>query len=272
MSDQASLVAEAFTRKASLYDPFGEDHPILEQMRRKVRRHALMNLRPGDRILELNAGTGADAVFFARLGFHITAIDLSPGMVAKIEEKRLRYGLQDHLTVYRRSFEELKDLPGGPFQYVFSNMGGLNCTGDLAAIWRSLDGLLSPCSRVTCVIMPPVCLWELSLALRGRFRLALRRLLPGGALANVEGVRFRAFYYTPGQVLRVLGPEYRLLKLQGLSVFTPPADHKSFPFEHPRLYRLLWALEERLADRYPFNRCGDFYILTVQYHRNRSYE
>jgi Methyltransferase domain len=265
MNDQTAHVAEAFSRKALLYDPFGEGHPNLERMRWKVRRHALATLRPGDRILELNAGTGADAVFFARLGFLVTANDISPGMIAQIEEKRARYRLGDRLTIQRCSFEEIGELPGGPFQYVFSNMGGVNCSGDLAAISRGLGSLLSPCSRVTWVVMPPVCLWELFLVLRGRFRAALRRLSPGGSLANVEGVQFRAFYYSPDQVLRAFGPDYHPVKLQGLSVFTPPADHKHFPFEHPRLYRLLCSLDERLSDHFPFNRCGDFYVLTLQY-------
>jgi hypothetical protein len=113
--------------------------------------------------------------------------------------------------------------------------------------------------------MPPVCPWELVQILRGRFRLALRRLAPGGTLAHVEGVRFRTYYYTPGQVRRAFGPAYRPVQLLGLSVFTPPADHKDFPARWPRLYRLLCALDDRLSDRFPFNGWGDFFILTLQY-------
>jgi hypothetical protein len=50
-----------------------------------------------------------------------------------------------------------------------------------------------------------------------------------------------------------------------LSVFTPPADNKSFAVEHPRLYRALARLDDALASRRPFNGWGDFYILTMEF-------
>ena len=54
--EHIEAVAEAFSRKALIYDEFGEGHPNLARMRRKVREHVLDFLKPGDRILELNAG------------------------------------------------------------------------------------------------------------------------------------------------------------------------------------------------------------------------
>jgi ubiquinone/menaquinone biosynthesis C-methylase UbiE len=266
MKEEYPKIAEAFSRKALVYDEFGENHPILERMRRKVRRHALAFLRPGDRILEINAGTGADAAFFASRGFRVHATDLSPGMVAQIQEKRRRLGLQAELSVGQCPFEDLGQIREGPFQLIFSNMGGINCTNDLQGITRQVGGLLSPGGYVTWVVMPPVCPWELALILRGRLKTALRRLSPGGTLANVAGLRFRTYYYTPNRVIRAFGPEFRLVKLQGLSVFTPPADHKDFPSRHPSLYRFLRFLDDRLADRFPFRGWGDFFILTLQHH------
>lgn len=264
MDDHLSNVSEAFSRKALVYDDFGAGHANLERMRRKVRRHVLARLQPGSRLLEINAGTGLDAAFFARRGFRVHATDVSPGMVAQIEAKRLRQGLQDRLSVQRCSFSKLDQVQGGPYDYAFSNMGGVNCTADLPAVARGLDALLAPGAYVTWVVMPPVCLWELSHALRGRFRLAFRRLAPGGVLAHIEGVRFRTFYYTPARVRRAFGPAYRPVQLEGLSVFTPPADRKDFPARFPRLYRLLAGLDDRLSPLPLLRACGDFFILTLQ--------
>ncbi|HEX7975087.1 MAG TPA: class I SAM-dependent methyltransferase [Anaerolineales bacterium] len=264
MNDPLSGVAEAFSRKAQVYDAFGAGHTNLERMRQKVRSHILAWLQPGDRILELNAGTGGDAVFFAEHGFPVHATDLSPGMVTQIEAKIAAQPLPGRLTVQQCSFLDLKKVTGGPYQCVFSNMGGVNCTAQLETVARGLDPLLAPGGFVTWVVMPPVCLWELAQVLRGDFRVASRRISPRGTLANVEGVRFTTYYYTPARIQRAFGPRYSRLGLQGLSVFTPPADHKDFPRRRPRLYRLLNALEERYADLPPFNRCGDFYILSLR--------
>jgi len=254
-----------------VYDAFGEAHPNLGRMRQKVRQHVLAHLRTGDRILELNAGTGADAAFFASLGFNVLATDVSPGMVAAIEQKRASQGLESRLTVQQLSFDSLEQLEGRSFDFVFSNMGGINCTADLDQVAVGVDKLLKPGGQVTWVIMPPICLWELAQFLRGDLSTALRRLRLGGTLAHVEGMHFVTWYHPPRRVVRAFGNHYRLLRLEGLSVFTPPADHKFFPTRHQRLYGWLQRLDDLLADHYPFNHWGDFYILTLEKHQPSTY-
>ncbi len=265
MDNQGPAVAEAFSRKALVYDEFGQDHANLARMRQKVRAHVLGFLKSGDRMLELNAGTGGDAAFFASQGNPVHAIDLSPGMLAQIQEKAHRYSLEGRLTSQLCSFTQLENVSAGPFQYVFSDMGGVNCTPNLRQITHGLERLLTPGAFVTWVVMPPVCLWELAMALRGDFKTARRRLQRGGVLSNVEGVQFMTYYFTPKQIIEAFGERFKPVKLQGLSVFTPTADRKSFSGQYPRLYALLRRLDDRLADRAPFSRWGDFFILTLQF-------
>jgi hypothetical protein len=113
--------------------------------------------------------------------------------------------------------------------------------------------------------MPPVCLWELLRVLHGDAKTAFRRLSPQGTQANVEGVRFTTYYYSPQQVAAAFGDDFHPVCVKGLSVFTPTADAKDFPVNHPNIYRLLLLLDERLSDIPPFNRWGDFYIITFRY-------
>ncbi len=259
-----AAVAEAFSRKAGVYDAFGENHPLLQRMREKVRRHVLRHLQPEARILEMNAGSGSDAVFFAAQGYTVHATDLAPGMVSKIEEKAIHYGLIDRLSCQRLDFHRLDLARGAPFDYIFSNLGGVNCAVDLPSVARATERVLTPGGRLTWVVMPPICLWELAQALRLNFRFALRRLKPNGVQAHVEGVYFTTRYYSPNAVRAAFGAQFQVLELEGLSVFTPPADHKDFAHRRPRLYAALAALDDRLARRAPFNRWGDFYIITLQ--------
>lgn len=265
LDNHLASVAKAFSHKARLYDEFGRDHINLNRMRQKVRDHVLSHLRPGDSILELNAGTGLDAVFFAQRSHAVLATDISSGMVAQMEEKVVRYGLSDKIRVQQCSFSDLGQIHSGPFDYVFSNMGGINCFPDLEKITSNLAGLLTPGGYVTWVVMPPICPWEIAMIFRGDLKTAVRRFSSKGTLANVEGVRFTTYYYSPKQVIQAFGAAFRPIQLQGLSVFTPPADRKEFPTKFPNLYRILVLMDESLSDHAPFNRWGDFYILTLRY-------
>ncbi|HET9808153.1 MAG TPA: methyltransferase domain-containing protein, partial [Candidatus Limnocylindria bacterium] len=80
-------IAEAFSRTAERYDRFAEDHPHQTRMRHKVHAHLTRHLPPGARILELNAGTGTDAVHLAQQGFRVHATDIAPGMLKRLRDK-----------------------------------------------------------------------------------------------------------------------------------------------------------------------------------------
>ena len=258
-------VAEAFGRKAQIYDSFGQNHPNLTRMRLRVRAHIESLLPIGSHLLEINAGTGADAAYFASRGYRVHATDLSPGMLEKIQEKILNGDLAGRLTAQRVSFTALEQVKCGPFDGLLSNFGGVNCISDLTRITRNLPALLKPGGVVIWVVMPPICLWELVQLLRGKLHLGLRRLTPNGIQANVEGLPVHTYYYTARQVRKAFGPDFLSLHLEGLSVFTPPADHKEFPSHHPNLYRWLVWLDDRFSGHFPFHSWGDFYILSLRY-------
>jgi hypothetical protein len=113
--------------------------------------------------------------------------------------------------------------------------------------------------------MPRFCPWDVAHLFKGEVKTAFRRFHSSGTLANVEGVKFKVFYYTPQQVMDALGKDYHLLRLEGLSVFTPPADRKHFAMRFPRLYRFLTRVDDTLSPLPPFNQWGDFFILTAEY-------
>jgi ubiquinone/menaquinone biosynthesis C-methylase UbiE len=262
--DHFDRVAIAFSRKADEYDAFGDDHINLARMRRKVYDHVLRFLQPTDRLLELNAGTGIDAAFFAGRGQTVHAIDIAPGMLDHLAAKIDQQHLADRLTYQPLSFTELDRVVGAPFDYILSNFGGLNCIENLSLVTRHLSHVLRSGGIITWVIMPPICPWEIGLMLKGHFKLATRRWHRPGLLTRVEGVQFMTNYFTPRQVLTALGPDFRLLRLEGLSVFAPPADRVNFPRRFPRLYRALVNIDDALALHAPFNHWGDFFILTAQ--------
>lgn len=247
-----------------MYDAFGQDHANLQRMREKVYAQVARWTPSGSHILELNAGTGLDAVALVERGYRVHATDIAPGMIDEMERKMETMKLHGRFTPQLCSFTELDKVEAGPFDAVFSNFGGLNCVADLTAVTCHLPHLLKPGGALTWVIMPPICPWELAL-LPKDWRVATRRLRRGGVIANVEGVPFQTFYFTPGQVQKALGSAFQTMALVGLSIITPTADNDRFARRHPRLFRWLVRLDDWLGERPLFNRIGDFFILTARF-------
>jgi ubiquinone/menaquinone biosynthesis C-methylase UbiE len=273
MSGHFDTIAEAFSRTAEKYDAFAQDHPNQTRMRIRVYAHLERFLPRGARILELNAGTGTDAVELARRGYTVHATDIAPGMLARAREKASHPSVAGHVTVQACSFTELDQIQGGPFDAVFSNLGGLNCLPDLTPVIRQLPRVLrspDPVSGrlgglVTWVLMPPVCLWEMAEIFRGHPRLAFRRFSKNGTRAHLEGLYFTVYYFTPQQVVDWFSAGYDCLAIEGLSVITPTAESKNFAKRFPRLYKMLAWLDDRLSPRPPWRGWGDFFIVTFRY-------
>lgn len=264
MNEPTRVIAEAFSRTAARYDAFALDHPHQERIRQKIYAHLERQLPPGSRILELNAGTGIDAAALARRGYFIHATDIAEGMVQRIREKVRRQGLEGRVTVQQCSFTRLEEIPDGPYDAVFSNLGGLNCIPDPSVVVRSLDGLLAPGGLAILVLMPPVCLWEMAEVLRGHPRLAFRRFARGGTRTHLEGLYFTTYYFTPRQALGWFGDSYRLLAIEGISVLTPTLESKRFARRYPGLYRRLAWLDDRLSPRRPWYGWGDFFLIALR--------
>ena len=265
MENKFDTIAEAFSRTAEKYDAFANDHPNQTRMRNKVYAHVQRFVPKGSRILELNAGTGTDAVALARRGYNIHATDIAPGMLERLQNKITQNNLSDQITFQQCSFTNLNQVQGAPFDAIFSDLGGLNCILDLSPVISQLPKILRPNGLVTWVLMPPVCLWELAEIFRGHPRLAFRRFARNGTRAHLEGLHFMVYYFTPEKILQWFGNQYDCLAIEGLSVLTPTAESKNFAKRYTRLYRTLSWLDDRVAFRSPWRGWGDFFIITMRY-------
>lgn len=255
-------VNAAFTRQAHHFDSDDLANPTLQQWRLQVYAHVDRFMKPGASILELNAGTGIDAVRFASRGHRVHATDLSDGMIAELKKKATNFPGKE-ITVEQIPFDRIADLHGS-FDYVFSNFGGLNCLSDLSIAGRQLRGLLREGAHVTLVIMPRVCLWELLWIFKGQFKKAARRW-SGKTTAHLEGEYFMTFYHSLKAVRNAFGKRFVLVSVEGLGVFAPPPAATHFVKVFPRLTARLRGLDQWVRTRFPFNQWGDHFIVTLKF-------
>ncbi|MEJ5262207.1 MAG: class I SAM-dependent methyltransferase [Ignavibacterium sp.] len=255
----------AFTKQSLIYDEYEKSNKILEWMRKQVYDAALKYLKPGNKILELNSGTGTDALYFARLGFEVLCTDLSDGMIEKISGKIKKENPGKRIRVLQCSYTEFDKLNGEKFDFIFSNFGGLNCINDLTAVTRHFPNLLNENGKVCLVIMPPVCPWEVLQVIKFNFKFAFRRFSRFGADANVEGVSIKTYYFSHNKIKSALGSKFKIIYKQGLAVFTPIPQMENFIKKYPHLVKLLQKLDEMFSKLFPFNLVGDHLIIIAEY-------
>lgn len=258
-------VNRGFSKQSFLFDSADLDNLVLRDLRQQVYAHVEKHIQPRSRILELNAGTGLDALHFVDQGHTVHATDLADGMVGRIKAKIASAG-NPRFTCQQLSFAHLDQVIQKDFDYVFSNFGGLNCIEDLTEVTRHLPRLLKRGAFVTVVVMPPVCLWELFSILMGNWRQAFRRLRKGGAPAHLEGEFFFTYYHSLRSICGAFGPAFRLAEAEGLAALSPPPHRGDIPRRHARLYNLMRKIDARLRNRFPFNRWADHLIVTLRYH------
>ena len=256
----------AFSNQAPVFDSLYADDTIIQYKRKRVRDHVLQFLKPNSSILELNAGTGDDAIFFAQHGYTVHATDVSEAMQARLKEKVKLNGLQMKISDELCSFTELEKLSNkGPYDLIFSNFAGLNCTNDIATVLRSFDTLLKPGGIATLVILPKFCLWEFLLLFKGKFKTAFRRFSgKKGTKAHIEGEYFRCWYYNPSFIQKHLKTSFELVSLEGLCILVPPSYLQNFDKKHTRLYNFLVIQENKLKPKWPWRLIGDYYIITLK--------
>ena len=258
------LTAEAFNRQSSVFDELNAGNCIETYMRTKVRAHVEAFLPANSKILELNAGTGIDAVYFAGKGHSVHATDVASSMQGTLKHKVAEAHLEHLITAETCSFTQLAQLQKKQeYDAVFSNSGGLNCTPHLQTVLQSFSPLVKKGGTVTMAIMGRYCLWEMLHVFRGNFKLALRRL-KNGADAHIEGVHFKCWYYQPSYVINALKQEFNVVRVEGLCTFVPPSYFENFPTKHPGLYKRLVKMEEKYSTTFPWKNIGDYFIITLQ--------
>jgi ubiquinone/menaquinone biosynthesis C-methylase UbiE len=260
-----SAAGAAFDRIAHDYDRRFTDSLIGRAQRDAVWKVLRRTFRKNDTVLELNCGTGEDAIYLASNGISVVALDASQQMIARAEQ-RLQHKSPQIPAVFRElPTERIGELrPEKQFDGVFSNFSGLNCIANLATVACAVARLVKPNGRLVLCFSTRFCLIEILYYLvLGRWRTALRRC-KGYTDVTIDGVTFMVYYPTIRKIRRSFAPHFRLYSCTGVGVAVPPSYLEAWTRQHPRLFRLLRRLEERLAALPILRNTGDHVLLCFE--------
>jgi SAM-dependent methyltransferase len=254
----------AFDRLASAYDSLFTFSAIGRAQRDAVWEYALRVFAKGSHILELNCGTGEDALFLESEGMSVTACDASMGMIEEARQKA------DGISNARIEFlvlrtEEIDSLPETPrIDGVFSNFSGLNCVGDLRSVAQALSKRLPQRAPLLLCFSTRYCLCEvIYFLLHGEPKKAMRRW-KGSSQAHFDTLEFPVFYPRLAQIRRAFAPEFRLVSTIGIGIAVPPSYVESWISRRPRLLKLMDAIDDLIRTWPVMRTFGDHMLIHLE--------
>jgi SAM-dependent methyltransferase len=216
----------------------------------------------GAHILELNCGTGEDALFLARHRMSVVACDGSEGMIRTARERMQDEDPDAPIEFELLPTEHLAQLhPGTLFDGALSNFSGLNCVSNLNQVAVDLASMVTARAPVLICLSTRFCLAEtLWFLFQGNFRKAFRRT-PGVAHATVSGYTVKVHYPTLHEVRRSFSPWFRLRSCTGIGVAVPPSYLEPAIRKYPRLLGLLRRIDKRISHLPLLRIMGDHMLL-----------
>jgi SAM-dependent methyltransferase len=269
VQDQALL---AFDSMAESYDDLFTRSMIGRAQRGAVWDALLDAFGPGAHILELNCGTGEDALFLARHDISVLACDGSDGMIRTARKRKRDEDPNAPIQFELLPTEHLAKLhPGHLFDGALSNFSGLNCVSNLDPVVWDLATLVKARAPVLICLSTRFCLAEtLWFLLHGDFRKAFRRT-PGVAHAKVSEFMVKVHYPTLRQVRESFSPWFRLRSCTGIGVAVPPSYLEPMIRKYPRLLGLLHWVDKRISHLPLLRIMGDHMLLHFERVGDRCY-
>ena len=216
-------------------------------------------------ILEINCGTGVDAVHLAGLDCRVTATDASDGMIRKCLEKNQTVPVSNIPDFIHASINKLDTvIYGRKFDLIFSNFSGLNCISqeEMRVAAAKFNLYLKKDGKLIFVVFGTKCLWEkLYFLLKGRLREMNRRKAKKSAPVQSENTGIKIYYYSPGEIKKLFGNFFKVDDIRPVGLFIPPTYLNRF-FMHRKIFLNILIFIEGLVGHFSFmSDRADHYII-----------
>ncbi len=258
-----------FDNVASTYDQDFTHTNIGKALRNSVWKYLdkVLDYSSRLKILELNCGTGEDAIRFAQRGHQVFATDLSETMAKCTLDKVVENKLQQKIDVFTCDARaiDLCDF-SSEFDLVFSNFGGLNCLNadELEKLAADLFQLLKPGGRFIAVVMPKFCVWESFYFLtKFDFTKMFRRNTSNSLPVSVGDDYVNTWYYSPAHFNSLFKEYFKKLAVKPVGVSIPPSYMEGNVGNKTQLMGILNNLEDSLGSIAILSTVSDHFLIDM---------
>lgn len=256
----------AFDNVAPTYGAANEANPVIRLMRARTMAALRRRVHPGARVLDLGCGPGPDVIALAALGYHVTAVDWSPEMVAQANDAIRARGLQHLATAQVLGIHEIDRLAPGTWHAAYSNLGPLNCVPDLGTAARAIAARLEPEGVFVASVIGRSCPWEWFIyGLRREWPRVRVRYQRGFVPVPLEGATVWTQYLSPTEFVQAFAKAgFQLVRLRALGLAVPPPYLDGFCRRNPALLNMLSRVDDALGGWPGLRHWGDHFLLEMR--------
>lgn len=219
-------------------------------------------------ILELNCGTGEDAIWLASKGHKVLATDVSEKMLEVANKKANASGFGESISFSILDISKPETYPKDiQFDIVFSNFGGFNCLSpdDFLKVLPAIAKILKPKGRLISVIMPKFCLWEsFYFSLKGEFSKVFRRNRADSLAVQLGDNQVETWYFSPSQIQGLNPSAFRIIRKRPVGLFLPPSYLENYFAKHPKSLHFLNRVEKLFGSFSFTSSFSDHFIIDME--------
>lgn len=223
------------------------------------------DLYPVSHVLDLGCGSGNDFSFFLQAGAHITAVDMSDGMLNKAWESYKEDIENGRVELLRGRLENINEssFNGRKYDLIFSVTGGFAYMDDaeMLRIFRLLKKMLNPGGKIISGHFNRHCFFESVYYLCGlHFKQALQRK-NNPIRVSIKEETMTMYLRSVKNLRKLFAGEFNPVRFYPLMAFTPPYQTAYHPPK--QLFNIHKFLEKRFLSYSAFALFSDQVIMVL---------
>lgn len=258
------LQPASFDNYALTYDDHFTNSVIGKAQRDIVQSYVEGSLYELKNVLEVNCGTGEDAVFIAGKVNSVVCTDASQKM---IDVAKTKTAVLKNCSIFKTSIQELQEKVQGKFDIIFSNFGGLNCLSheEIRKFSETCKYFLDDRGELVFVVMGRKCMWErLYFRMKGLKNESMRRKESKGVSTNINETEFLTYYYSPSEMETIFRRDFKTLFIKPVGIFIPPSYLEPFFARHRFLFSVCKLFDKMFRNMSFLSDYSDHYIIHFQ--------
>jgi len=257
----------AFDSEAIIYDQIFTYSKIGKTQREIVWKHllSLISAKNIQSVLEINCGTGEDALFLNKKGIAVFPTDISSKMIEETNIKLAKNGFETNSSVVdlRKLNSKIIDKK---FDLIFSNFGGLNCVNEpeIKLFFENSSQLFKSKKNYLLVFMGKYCLIEkLYFLFKLKFSQMNRRSFKETINAKLKYDSVETTFYSINQLKKSLPNDLKIVSNYPIGFFIPPSYLESFFMRRNLILNLLKKMESLIQNFSFLSNFSDHFIVHI---------